>query len=92
MPLCDARYHKVAEEDRWVSPDEVVVVARGRGCVGWGDYEYNGDAGAGRGVGDDRHSWGYDGWSGVKRHAGVDEAWGVEWQPGDVIGCFANVR
>ena len=70
---------------------EVVVVTRGRGCVGFADYEYSGDASAARGVGDDAHSWGYDGYEGVTRHSNQGSSWGREWQAGDVIGCFVDL-
>jgi hypothetical protein len=71
---------------------EVVVVARGRGCVGFADYEYSGDAAAGRGVGDDTHSWGFNGFDAVVRHGSKDSSWGCEWQAGDVIGCFIDLE
>eukprot|EP01041_Mallomonas_annulata_P001744 gene1744-3367_t len=58
------------------------------GCIqlGWADSAYEGNAENGQGVGDDCHSWAYDGWRLYLWHETYAE-WGSKWSPGDVIGC-----
>lgn len=47
----------------------------------------------GRGCGDDAHSWGYDGFRGLKWHNGRSELYGGKeaWRPGDIIGCAVDL-
>ena len=62
------------------------------GCVqvGWVDCAYDGGADTGQGVGDDGHSWAYDGWRMYLWHE-VSAEWGARWSPGDVVGCALNL-
>jgi hypothetical protein len=46
-----------------------------------------GSSDAGQGVGDDRHSWAYDGWRIYLWHETCAE-WGARWAPGDVVRLF----
>jgi hypothetical protein len=58
------------------------------GCVqvGWVDTLYEGGADAGQGVGDDPHSWAFDGWRSYIWHETSAE-WGTKWASGDTVGC-----
>jgi hypothetical protein len=62
------------------------------GCVqvGWVDSAYDGGADIGQGVGDDAHSWAYDGWRMYLWHE-VSSEWGAKWSPGDVVGCAVDL-
>lgn len=71
---------------------EVVVLSSGRASVGWADTRFSPRSNASRGVGDDKHSWGFDGFSCVARHDKRDRTWGFHWSAGDVIGCLADVQ
>jgi hypothetical protein len=70
---------------------EVVVITPGRATIGWADNKFQANFFTGVGVGDNEHSWGFDGNNAKKEHAGVKESWGFAWSSGDVIGCVANV-
>jgi len=58
------------------------------GCVqvGWVDSAYEGNADNGEGVGDDEHSWAFDGWRMYLWHKTSIE-WGARWDKGDTVGC-----
>lgn len=43
-------------------------------------------------LGGDDHSWAYDGYLGRKNHAGGSEAYGKQWQVGDVVGCLLDLN
>lgn len=62
------------------------------GCVqiGWADCAFEGGADAGQGVGDDIHSWAYDGWRTYLWHE-ISAEWGAKWKPGDVVGCALDM-
>ncbi|CAM9258320.1 unnamed protein product [Chrysoparadoxa australica] len=70
---------------------EVTLLTGGVMQIGWACKAFQGSSVTGDGVGDDKHSWGYDGarrrrWNG---EADVDEApeYGQAWKAGDVVGC-----
>jgi hypothetical protein len=54
------------------------------------DSAYDGGADIGQGVGDDAHSWAYDGWRMYLWHE-VSSEWGAKWSPGDVVGCAVDL-
>lgn len=62
------------------------------GCVqvGWVDSAYDGGADIGEGVGDDSHSWAFDGWRMYLWHE-LSSEWGAKWSPGDVVGCAVDL-
>lgn len=62
------------------------------GCVqvGWVDGAYEGNADNGEGVGDDEHSWAFDGWRMYLWHKTSIE-WGARWDKGDTIGCAIDL-
>ena len=62
------------------------------GCVqvGWVDSAYDGGADIGEGVGDDIHSWAFDGWRMFLWHESSSE-WGAKWAPGDIVGCAIDL-
>ena len=62
------------------------------GCVqvGWVDSAYDGGADVGEGVGDDSHSWAFDGWRMYLWHE-LSAEWGAKWSPGDVVGCAVDL-
>lgn len=58
--------------------------------VGWADTSFFGVLSQGTGVGDDSHSWAYDGervckWSYVKSN------YGSKWKNGDIVGCYIDL-
>jgi hypothetical protein len=61
------------------------------GCVqvGWVDSAYEGNADNGEGVGDDEHSWAFDGWRMYLWHKTSVE-WGSRWDKGDTVGCAVD--
>ena len=62
------------------------------GCMqfGWADLSYEGGAEHGEGVGDDAHSWAYDGWRKLKWNH-VSAEWGAKWAIHDVVGCLLDM-
>jgi hypothetical protein len=65
---------------------EVELLSGGLMQLGWADSEFRGDSVNGDGVGDDVHSWAFDG-ARQQRWNGESSAYGVPWAAGDVIGC-----
>eukprot|EP01035_Chromulina_nebulosa_P017758 gene17758-23358_t len=68
------------------------VVLHSSGCIqiGWVDLAYAGVADSGQGVGDDIHSWAYDGWRTHLWHE-ISTDWGGRWSVGDVVGCAVDL-
>ena len=58
--------------------------------LGWADLDFIGDSGMGKGAGDDKHSWGFDGYR-VLMWAGAQFTWGKKWNDGDVLGCAIDL-
>ena len=56
---------------------------------GWCDERFDGSKRV-EGVGDDHFSWGIDGHR-VRRWHKSASMWGEKWNPGDVLGCMANL-
>ena len=65
---------------------EVRVSSAGVAQIGWASQRFRGSAGAGEGVGDDLHSWSFDG-ARVRKWHGLDEPFGRAWAAGDVVCC-----
>jgi len=59
--------------------------------VGWADALFKADGAAGDGVGDDAHSWAFDGARQQRWTGGAGEAYGSAWAPGDVVGCLLDL-
>jgi hypothetical protein len=58
--------------------------------IGWVDLDFVGSVKEGVGVGDDKHSWGYDGNRVILWYNG-QRGWGQHWKTGDTIGCACDV-
>ena len=73
---------------------EVTVRSAGRAVLGWVDSQYSGASARAMGIGDDEHSWGFDGGSASPqlRWGGRSVEWGFRWSAGDVVGCLADVE
>ena len=69
---------------------EVKVHTAGCVQIGWVDSAYDGGADVGEGVGDDAHSWAFDGWRMYLWHE-LSAEWGAKWSPGDVVGCAVDL-
>jgi len=69
---------------------ECVSVASGVAQVGFGDEEFD-DLEPDSGVGDDAHSWGFDGNRMAAWGAGGSKFYGQSWKDGDVLGCAADL-
>ena len=60
---------------------EVLLNTNGVSQIGWADGAFKGNASKGEGVGDDIHSWAYDGNRKLVWHQS-QTAWGAEWKTG----------
>ena len=69
---------------------EVSIDENGLGQLGWADMEFVGDSGFGRGVGDDKHSWAFDGQRVLWWH-NDRQRWGKAWTAGDILGCAIDM-
>jgi len=67
------------------------VEVEGVAQVGWADLDFRPSSQKGYGVGDDRHSWAYDGERIKLWHAGEINGFGRKWHAGDVLGCCADL-
>ena len=70
---------------------EVHVTRAGRGQVGWADDQFFGNWASGTGVGDDAHSWGFNGHAKCAGHNGEWTSFGARWRHGDVIGVAVDI-
>eukprot|EP00940_MAST-03C_sp_MAST-3C-sp2_P000372 g372.t1 len=68
---------------------EVVVLSDGLMQIGWCDTYFRGDSLRGHGVGDNRHSWAFDGFR-CKKWNGASDMYGRRWKCGDVVGCLVS--
>lgn len=59
--------------------------------VGWADLQFKANLIDGKGVGDDAHSWAYDGYRCLKWHSNQKESFGKKWKAGDVIGIAVDL-
>jgi hypothetical protein len=87
--------HCVATEGAWCY--EVELQSDGLMQIGWVSNSFTPRAAVeGDGVGDDAHSWAFDGYRQKAWHGGVDREYGpqtgVIWRAGDVVGCFLNLN
>lgn len=69
---------------------EMAIISAGLVQVGWCDAEFTGNCDTGNGVGDDTHSWAYDGHRSVKFHGG-SSSYGKRWSDGDIVGCAIDL-
>jgi len=67
---------------------ECVSVGRGIAQVGFVDEKFT--AGPGDGVGDDKHSWGFDG-NRVCKWSNGSQQYGKSWSDGDILGCLLSL-
>jgi len=58
--------------------------------IGWIDAAYTGNAKSGDGVGDDCHSWSFDGYRQLAWHS-KSHVWGQKWKVGDVISAAIDM-
>eukprot|EP00483_Globobulimina_turgida_P001569 UN01571 len=60
--------------------------------IGFADnrFSINPDSATGQGVGDDRHSWAFDGYR-EKKWCNGSAAYGSKWSFGDIVGCYVDV-
>lgn len=70
----------------------MTVLAPGQAAVGWADAFFSGNALTGKGLGDDDHSYAFDGHTVTKMSAGRATTWGHRWDVGDVIGCALDLN
>lgn len=69
---------------------EVQLITDGLMQIGWVDSIFSCDDDDGQGVGDDSHSWAFDGCR-FKKWNGSSGSYGAAWHSGDVIGCFLDL-
>lgn len=58
--------------------------------IGWADNDFVCNEGQNNGIGDDIHSWGYDGGRQLKFHGEEPEKYAIDvkWKTGDIISCY----
>ena len=87
--VSNCRCHcNLKEEGQWYY--EVEITKCGLAQIGLKAYE-GGDSEKGDGVGDDEHSWAFDGTRVLKWHKGANNKYGREWKVGDVVGCCIDM-
>jgi hypothetical protein len=57
---------------------------------GWADGAFVGASERGEGVGDDVHSWAYDGWRQL-RWNGSSSSWGSRWKRNQTVCCAVDM-
>lgn len=78
---------------------EVTLLTEGLMQIGWAENGFVADSEKGDGVGDDAHSWSFDGFRARKWHSSEDNedekdgesSYGKRWRVGDVVGCALRV-
>jgi len=70
---------------------EAVVLTSGLMQIGWCDALFAGDSNNGEGVGDDVHSYAYDGFRQKTWHNQKTSNFGTRWNAGDVVGCAVDI-
>jgi len=60
--------------------------------LGCADESFRAIADEGKGCGDDKHSWAYDGMRSLKWHNNIKERYGRRWKAGDVICIAVNLE
>ena len=69
---------------------EVVLLTDGLMQIGWADSLHSGDPICGRGIGDHKHSFAFDGYR-KKIWNGESGDYGFRWHIGDIIGCMLDM-
>lgn len=69
---------------------EMTLLSSGCIQIGWADSSYVGGT-SGEGVGDDSHSWAFDGWRTYIWHE-ISTPWGARWNTGDVVCCSVDIE
>jgi hypothetical protein len=74
---------------------EVLLSSGGVTQIGWASKKFVPSSVSCDGVGDDEHSWAWDGSREMKFTGGVEEAYGIpeqqQWNSGDVVGCGIQI-
>ena len=81
---------------RWYFEVEIVKCEGGRAQIGWITPSFQGSGILsfglrGKGVGDDRFSFSFDGSRTKSWHAGRSKQFGTQWKNGDVVGCAVDL-
>lgn len=74
---------------------EVKLETDGLMQVGWANEHFEFDPEGGKGVGDDSHSYGYDGYRAKKwhgRYSNMRTSYGSKWAEGDIITCAIDMN
>jgi hypothetical protein len=74
---------------------EVKLESDGLMQVGWANEDFEYDPEGGNGVGDDTHSYGYDGYRAKKwhgRYSTMRTSYGLKWTEGDIITCAIDME
>ena len=70
---------------------EVSLLTAGLMQIGWATPKFTGSCNDGEGVGDDEHSFAYDGFRQLKWSNGEPQRWGRKWKQGDVVCCAVDM-
>ena len=71
---------------------EVSLLTPGLMQIGWCTSKFTGSSNDGEGVGDDTHSYAYDGFRRLKWSNGDAQRFGPKWKAGDVVCCAVDVN
>ena len=71
---------------------EVLLVSASEGVaqIGWADCAFAGNDEEANGVGDDLHSWAFDG-NRCQKWSGGSSSWGKRWRTGQTLGCAIDI-
>eukprot|EP00940_MAST-03C_sp_MAST-3C-sp2_P000700 g700.t1 len=81
-------------QGKWYYEFTLRVKSTGWGAVsqiGWADVSFIGSSRYGHGIGDDKHSWGFDGHRKCMWYNCVQQPWGKNFKTRDVVGCAADI-
>lgn len=70
---------------------EVTLLTSGLMQIGWCNSKFTGSANTGDGVGDDKHSFAFDGFRQLLWSCGKAKRWGLKWKAGDIVCCAVDI-
>lgn len=70
---------------------QVQLHTRGLLQIGWATAEHQPSAAEGQGVGDDQHSWAYDGMRLQRWHGAQEPYSSRRWNTNDIVGCMLDL-
>lgn len=75
---------------KWYYEVHLVSASEGVAQIGWADCSFAGNDEEANGVGDDQHSWAFDG-NRCQKWNGGSSNWGKRWRTGQTLGCAVDI-